>query len=228
LSHIENCHANFADRINVVSTKDPVVPSPSSSSPIVVVDNVANHIKHESIENNVSAISHHPINASNSNNINNNNNTTAKVASSKTLTTKENNLLAIPANSCSTITSESGDNLSLCDGNSIDSLEVKMWHKSESESVGPSCSSISMDCSADEAVFEFMRRFVSILFTDSLAITLELKHQFGQYARVSKKNIFYVCEKKNVCNRYNLSVTKSLFYFNLQNVLFNDKTGRIG
>ncbi|KAL7025864.1 hypothetical protein ACKWTF_013667 [Chironomus riparius] len=183
--------AFIANRINVVSTKDPVVPSPSSSSPIVVVDNVKNHIKHESIENNVSAISHHPINASNSNNINNNNNTTAKVASSKTLTTKENNLLAIPANSCSTITSESGDNLSLCDGNSIDSLEVKMWHKSESESVGPSCSSISMDCSADEAVFEFMRRFVSILFTDSLAITLELKHQFGQYARVGSGRMWF-------------------------------------
>ncbi|KAL7025863.1 hypothetical protein ACKWTF_013667 [Chironomus riparius] len=139
----------------------------------------------------IATISHHPINASNSNNINNNNNTTAKVASSKTLTTKENNLLAIPANSCSTITSESGDNLSLCDGNSIDSLEVKMWHKSESESVGPSCSSISMDCSADEAVFEFMRRFVSILFTDSLAITLELKHQFGQYARVGSGRMWF-------------------------------------
>lgn len=160
-----------------MSTNDPVA---SSSSPIVVVDKVPNHIKHESIDNNVSAISHNSVNASNNNT--NNNNTTA---SSKTLTTKENNLLAIPANSCSTVTSESGDNLSLCDGNSIDSLEVKMWQKSETESVGPSCSSISMDSSTDEVVFEFMRRFVQILFTDSLTITLELKHQFGQYARVS-------------------------------------------
>lgn len=113
-------------------------------------------------------------------------------------------MLAIPANSCSTVTSESGDNLSLCDGNSIDSLEVKMWHKSESESVGPSCSSISMDCSADEAVFEFMRRFVSILFTDSLAITLELKHQFGQYARVSK--IFFVCANVTEINLASLNL----------------------
>jgi hypothetical protein len=154
----------------------------SSSSPIVVVENV-NHNKKpaEAIDSNASVINHHPIN-SNSNNTTNN--SSAKVVS-KTLTTKENNLLAIPANSCSTATSESGDNLSLCDGNSIESLEVKMWHKSESESVAPSCSSLSMDCSTDEAIFEFMRRFVSILFTDSTAITLELKHQFGQYARVS-------------------------------------------
>lgn len=193
MNHIENCHANFADSISIVNTNDPVA---SSSSPIVVVENVPNHTKHESIDNNVSAISHHSVNASNSNNINNNNNNnnnpTAKVVSSKTLTTKENNLLAIPANSCSTVTSESGDNLSLCDGNSIDSLEVKMWHKSESESVGPSCSSISMDSSTDEAVFEFTRKFVSILFADSLAITLELKHQFGQYARVSPIIFLYL------------------------------------
>jgi hypothetical protein len=48
-----------------------------------------------------------------------------------------------------------------------------------------------MDSSTDEAVFEFMRRFVTTLFTDSLAITLEFKHQFGQYARVSKIFIFW-------------------------------------
>ena len=102
------------------------------------------------------------------------------------LSTKENNLLAIPvANSFSSATSENGeDNLSLCEG-SIESLEIKMWHKSETESVAPSCSSLSMDSSTDEIVFEFMRRFVTTLFTDSVAITLEFKHQFGQYARVS-------------------------------------------
>lgn len=103
------------------------------------------------------------------------------------MTTKENNLLAIPvANSCSSATSECGgdvDNLSLCDG-SIESMEVKMWHKSETESVAQSCSSLSMDSSTDEAIFEFMRRFVTTLFIDSQAITLEFKHQFGQYARV--------------------------------------------
>jgi hypothetical protein len=58
--------------------------------------------------------------------------------------------------------------------------------------MAPSCSSIaSIESSSDEVTFEFMRRFVSILFTDSLGISLELKHQFGQYARVSwpKKNL---------------------------------------
>lgn len=174
---------NFTDSFSVecASRKNVDAVVSSSSSPIVVVENV-NHSKklNEAIDSNASStINHNPINN------NSNNNSAAKVVVSKTLTTKENNLLAIPANSCSTATSESGDNLSLCDGNSIESLEVKMWHKSETESVAPSCSSLSMDCSTDEAIFEFMRRFVSVLFTDSTAITLELKHQFGQYARVS-------------------------------------------
>lgn len=148
-------------------------------SPVIVVES-QNH-KHQ-IDCNATTINHHPKN-------------------SKTLTTKENNLLGLPPTSCSTATSESGDNLSLCDG-SIDSLEVKMWHKSETESVAPSCSSISMDSSSDEVTFEFMRRFVSILFTDSVAITLELKHQFGQYARVSwaQKNVFAQRKKKHLSN----------------------------
>lgn len=189
---------NLTDSISVVQTtpshhlrkNDRIAPSSTTLSPIVVVDKDKCIHKLASIDNNDSAIiNHHPINNNNSNN----NNITTK----KALTTIENNLLAIPvgANSCSTATSESGDNLSLCDGNSIDSLEVKMWHKSESESIAPSCSSLSMDSSTDEAIFEFMRRFVSILFTDSLAITLELKHQFGQYARVSRIlsiNYFYL------------------------------------
>lgn len=127
-----------------------------------------NH-KHQ-IDCNATTINHHP-----QNNI--------LTKSSKILTTKENNLLGIPPTTSST-TSESGDNLSLCEA-SFDSLEVKMWQKSETESVAPSCSSISMDTSADEVTFEFMRRFVMVLFTDSVGITLELKHQFGQYARVS-------------------------------------------
>jgi len=109
--------------------------------------------------------------------------TTTATKIPKTLATKENNLLGIP-NTSSTATSESGDNLSQCGEGSLDSLELKMWHKSESESVA-TCSSISMDSSSEEITFEFMRRFVSVLFTDSLAITLELKHQFGQYSRVS-------------------------------------------
>lgn len=130
-------------------------------SPVVVVES-QNH-KHQ-IDCNATTINHHPKN-------------------SKALTTKENNLLGT---SCSTATSESGDNLSLCEASLDSSLEVKMWQKSETESVAPSCSSIaSLENSSDEVTFEFMRRFVTILFTDSLGISLELKHQFGQYARVS-------------------------------------------
>jgi hypothetical protein len=139
------------------------------ASPVIALDSQTH--KHQ-LDCNATTINHHPTN----NNIANKN--------TKTLTTKENNLLGIPPTSCSTATSESGDNLSLCDG-SLDSLEVKMWHKSETESMAPSCSSISLDSSSDEVTFEFMRRFISTLFTDSVAITLELKHQFGQYARVS-------------------------------------------
>lgn len=137
-------------------------------SPVVVVESQTH--KHP-IDSNATTINHHPMNI-NISSIN-----------TKALTTKENNLLGVAPTS-STATSESGDNLSLCEG-SLDSLEVKMWHKSETESVAPSCSSISMDSSSDEVTFEFMRRFVSTLFTDSSAITLELKHQFGQYSRVS-------------------------------------------
>lgn len=191
----KSVHNDIADsniRVDQRNKNDPV-----SSPSIVLVESsssavCAPHVNHHpSIDNNVATsatiISHHPLTinskSSSPSHNNNNNNTTNKNA----LTTKENNLLAIPvANSCSSATSECGgdDNLSLCEG-SIDSLEVKMWHKSETESVAPSCSSLSMDSSTDEAVFEFMRRFVTTLFTDSLAITLEFKHQFGQYARVS-------------------------------------------
>jgi hypothetical protein len=132
-------------------------------SPVVVVESQTH--KHQ-IDCNATTINHHPKN-------------------SKALTTKENNLLGIPPRSCSTATSESGDNLSLCEASLDSSLEVKMWQKSETESMAPSCSSIaSMESSSDEVTFEFMRRFVSILFTDSQGISLELKHQFGQYARV--------------------------------------------
>jgi hypothetical protein len=164
-----------------VETQSPRKPrqSDSSSSPVVVVESNDSqaHKNPIAIDCNATTINHHP-----------NNHIATK--NSKTLTTKENNLLGIPPTSCSTATSESGDNLSLCEGlESYESLEVKMWHKSETESVAPSCSSISMDSSSDEVTFEFMRRFVSTLFTDSIAITLDLKHQFGQYSRVSLNNI---------------------------------------
>lgn len=162
-----------------------ITESPQSNhepvSPPAVVIESQNH--KNQIDSNATTINHHPMN-----NI-------PPAKNSKALTTKENHLLGIPPTS-STATSESGDNLSLCEG-SLDSLEVKMWHKSETESMAPSCSSISMDNSSDEVTFEFMRRFVSILFSDSGAITLELKHQFGQYARVSIETSFNLKERQS-------------------------------
>lgn len=156
-------------------------------SPAIVVES-QNH-KHQ-IDCNATTINHHPLNNG---------------KNPKTLTTKENNLLGIPPTSCSTATSESGDNLSLCEG-SLDSLEVKMWHKSETESMAPSCSSLSMDSTSDEVTFEFMRRFVTILFTDSVAITLELKHQFGQHARVSSKADLLATIKKELLRNLSISL----------------------
>lgn len=184
---------------------------PASPSIVLVESKAANapHNNHHSSIENIQAnnlattaiISHHPVTINNS--------TTCKTSPScccsihkNALPTKENNLLAIPvANSCSSATSECGgneDNLSLCEGGSVESLEVKMWHKSETESVAPSCSSLSMDSSTDEAIFEFMRRFVTTLFTDSLAITLEFKHQFGQYARVSIFKLIFTSIKNPI------------------------------
>lgn len=107
--------------------------------------------------------------------------------SPKILTTKENNLLGLPTTSnASTGETSESDNLSIYEG-SLESLDVKMWHKSDpSDSVPVSyASSLSLDCQTDEVAIEFMRRFVSILFSDSISITLELKSQFGQYSRVS-------------------------------------------
>lgn len=216
------CHNNdIADsNISVERKNDPVSPSivlvETSTTPTTTHKNHHN----SSIENLATTlINHHPVTI---------NNSTTKPSTpcgnKNALSTKENNLLAIPvANSCSTATSENGeDNLSLCEG-SIDSLEVKMWHKSETESVAPSCSSLSMDSSTDEAVFEFMRRFVTTLFTDSLAITLEFKHQFGQYALVSLLNYCISLRGKFGGKHFNSPLEFSaikIWYLNIIKVIF--------
>lgn len=67
----------------------------------------------------------------------------------------------------------------------LESSELKMWIRSESENSVPSwASSISLDSQSEEAILDFMKRFVKILFRESSSITLELKSDFGQYARV--------------------------------------------
>lgn len=69
---------------------------------------------------------------------------------------------------------------------SVESSDLKMWIRSESDNSVPSwASSISLDSQTEEVTLEFMRRFVNILFKDSTSITLELKSEFGLYARVS-------------------------------------------
>lgn len=154
-------------------------------SPVNAHYNVDNNNASQSHKNNqidctsTTTISHHQTNNISLSSTNNK-------SSSKTLNTKENLLGIPPAASCSTATSESDSNLSLLDGSSeSSSLEVKMW-QTESMALAPSCSSIaSMETSSDEVTCEFMKRFVTTLFNDSTGITLELKHQFGQYARVS-------------------------------------------
>lgn len=78
------------------------------------------------------------------------------------------------------------DNESCAFSGTLESSELKMWIRSESENSVPSwASSISLDSQSEEAVLDFMKRFVRILFHDSSSITLQLKSDFGQFARVS-------------------------------------------
>lgn len=121
-------------------------------------------------------------------------NTHAKLRSNtKSITTKDNNnLLGLPSSASTCETSEN-DNISA--DVSLESFDVRMWNKTESDqvSVAPSfASSISLDTSqSDEAVLEFMRRFVMILFTDCSSITLELKSEFGQYSRMEAGRMWF-------------------------------------
>jgi hypothetical protein len=79
---------------------------------------------------------------------------------------------------------------------SMESSDLKMWIRSESNNSVPSwASSISLDSQSDEAD-KFMKKFVSILFKDSSSITLELKADFGNFARV-KFNFRYFYFESN-------------------------------
>uniref|UniRef100_A0A182TFL0 SBF2 domain-containing protein n=1 Tax=Anopheles melas TaxID=34690 RepID=A0A182TFL0_9DIPT len=79
------------------------------------------------------------------------------------------------------------DNESCAFSGTLESSELKMWIRSESENSVPSwASSISLDSQSEEAVLDFMKRFVRILFHDSSSITLQLKSDFGQFARRAK------------------------------------------
>ncbi|XP_053675145.1 uncharacterized protein KIAA0513 [Anopheles nili] len=84
------------------------------------------------------------------------------------------------------------DNESCAFSGTLESSELKMWIRSESENSVPSwASSISLDSQSEEAVLDFMKRFVRILFHDSATITLQLKSDFGQYARTETGRLWF-------------------------------------
>ncbi|XP_052864157.1 uncharacterized protein KIAA0513 [Anopheles cruzii] len=84
------------------------------------------------------------------------------------------------------------DNESCVFSGTLESSELKMWIRSESENSVPSwASSISLDSQSEEAVLDFMKRFVRILFHDSGSVTLQLKSDFGQYARTETGRLWF-------------------------------------
>ncbi|XP_055549060.1 uncharacterized protein KIAA0513 isoform X1 [Wyeomyia smithii] len=84
------------------------------------------------------------------------------------------------------------DNESCVLSATLESSELKMWIRSESENSVPSwASSISLDSQSEEAILDFMKRFVKILFRESSSITLELKSDFGQYARTETGRLWF-------------------------------------
>lgn len=108
---------------------------------------------------------------------------TINACRSNKVTTKDNNLLGIKSSASTCETSEN-DNISGGDL-SLESFDVKMWTGSESDHSAPSyASSISLDSQSEEAILEFMRRFVNVIFKDCSSITLELKAEFGVHSRV--------------------------------------------
>lgn len=75
----------------------------------------------------------------------------------------------------------------LCVPSSISYDSTDMWIRSESNNSVPSwASTISLDSQTDDVVIEFIRRFLKTLFdNDSDKISLDMKAEFGQVARVS-------------------------------------------
>lgn len=68
---------------------------------------------------------------------------------------------------------------------SDESIELKQYCRSESDNSVQSWGSIiSLDSQTEDETLEFMRRFVKILFQDSLSLTLEMKSEFGKKSRV--------------------------------------------
>lgn len=69
---------------------------------------------------------------------------------------------------------------------SLESSDLNIWIRSESENSVPSwASSISLDSQTEEAIVEFMRKFIAMLFEDSSSISLDIKSEFGLKTRVT-------------------------------------------
>ncbi|XP_059618349.1 uncharacterized protein KIAA0513 [Phlebotomus argentipes] len=82
--------------------------------------------------------------------------------------------------------------LCLPSGASCESSDLRVWIRSESVNSVPSwASSISLDSQSEEVVLEFMRRFLTTLFDNSGAISLELKSEFGQMARTEAGRLWF-------------------------------------
>uniref|UniRef100_A0A8D8ERS5 Uncharacterized protein KIAA0513 n=1 Tax=Culex pipiens TaxID=7175 RepID=A0A8D8ERS5_CULPI len=109
------------------------------------------------------------------------------------------------------------DNESCVLSATLESSELKMWIRSESENSVPSwASSISLDSQSEEAILDFMKRFVKILFRESGSITLELKSDFGQYARTETGRLWF-SRLVNAQRAKSKRVDESTFYSLIQN-----------
>ncbi|XP_055643491.1 uncharacterized protein KIAA0513 isoform X2 [Toxorhynchites rutilus septentrionalis] len=108
------------------------------------------------------------------------------------------------------------DNESCVLSATLESSELKMWIRSESENSVPSwASSISLDSQSEEAILDFMKRFVKILFRESSSITLELKSDFGQYARTETGRLWF-SRLVNAQRAKSKRVDESTFYSLIQ------------
>ncbi|EDS28366.1 conserved hypothetical protein [Culex quinquefasciatus] len=115
------------------------------------------------------------------------------------------------------ISASTSDNESCVLSATLESSELKMWIRSESENSVPSwASSISLDSQSEEAILDFMKRFVKILFRESGSITLELKSDFGQYARTETGRLWF-SRLVNAQRAKSKRVDESTFYSLIQN-----------
>lgn len=72
------------------------------------------------------------------------------------------------------------------------SVELKCWDYSNSDLSIQSLKSIaSLESQCEDDTFEFMRRYVDILFENSAQLTLELKSEFGLKSRVIEYIVHY-------------------------------------